>query len=94
MVYFNRQRADFLWKLAQLQATVNPQDKSVEEYFDQYKQAAFPYIEGGKRQEKQEVNRMMGSFIEQGPMVINTALLGETEYKKKRGRRRNPGSGG
>jgi hypothetical protein len=93
MVYFKKQRADFLWKLTTLQATVNPQDKSVEEYFDQYRQAAFPFIEGGKRQEKKEVGRMMDGFIAQGPLVIDTSKLGDTEWKQKR-RRRNPGSGG
>lgn len=67
MVRFAQQKAEYEWRLTTIKALVGEQ---VKESWDAYVDAAFPYVNHGRKHEETVVKTTLDHFLDAGPMVI------------------------
>ncbi len=79
LTYFKRQEAVLLRDVAILQA-LKP-DKTAIERFEDYKKAAFPFVEGGRKEEQKRIANALEQVRTMGPMIIEPI---EEQPRRKR----------
>lgn len=80
LTYFKKQEAKLLRDVAIIQA-LKP-DKTAIERFEDYKQAAFPFVEGGRKQEAKQLAEAIAMVENIGPLEIEP--IGQERPRRRR----------